>query len=434
MTANNTLLVHIEKPIYGGNFLARHEGKAIFVPQTLPGEEACVRITEDKRSFSTAALEEITVLSPERIAPACPHYGPCGGCHYQHTNYTSQLNFKQQILLETFDRGKVTLPDQIDILSADPWHYRNRIRLAFDAQGRIGYRSHASHAIIPIDACPIAAPSLIKVAQSVAEILRKTTPKPPLSELALFTNADETQLLLTLVLASPSKFRFEAFAEALHQQIPTLCGAELVLAAREKQPQRTLARWGVESLHYTAAGFSYRVDHGAFFQVNRHLIDPLVDRVTANRSGKLAWDLFAGVGLFARQLTSHFETVIAVESAPFATRALEANLTNTQSKSISAATLDFLRNNRKSQRPDPIPDLIVVDPPRAGLGPEVTAELIRVAASEIIYVSCDPATLARDLRTLTASGYAIASVTLADLFPQTFHIETIAVLHRASSI
>ena len=181
------------------------------------------------------------------------------------------------------------------------------------------------------------------------------------------------------------------------------------------------------SLDYHTAGFDYRVDHGAFFQVNRWLVDALVERVAASHRGKLTWDLFAGVGLFARQLAVRFDRVVAVESAPSATAALEENLRGTAGMAVQAETLAFLRRSRGGEHPD----LIVVDPPRTGLGAESCALLAEIAAPAVAYVSCDPATLARDLRTLIASGYQIQSITLADLFPQTFHLETVVQLRRS---
>jgi 23S rRNA (uracil1939-C5)-methyltransferase len=152
----------------------------------------------------------------------------------------------------------------------------------------------------------------------------------------------------------------------------------------------------------------------------------MVERVTAGQRGRLAWDLFAGVGLFARQLANHFEKVVAVESAGASTEALKANLAGTTGEAVAASTLDFLRATERGARPD----LIVVDPPRTGLGEEINTLLNVVCAPAVVYVSCDPATLARDLRALIAGGYALERVTMTDLFPQTFHLETIAVLRR----
>jgi 23S rRNA (uracil1939-C5)-methyltransferase len=161
-------------------------------------------------------------------------------------------------------------------------------------------------------------------------------------------------------------------------------------------------------------------------------VDALVERVTAGHKGKLAWDLFAGVGLFARQLAARFERVVAVESAPSATAALKANLSGTGGAAVTAETLAFLRGIRKpSSARSTRPDLIVVDPPRTGLGAETCAQLIELAAPAVACVSCDPATLARDLGALIASGYQIQTIALADLFPQTFHLETVVQLRRA---
>ena len=417
-------LVEIEKPIYGGTFLARAEGKAVFVPLTLPDEQARIRILQSKPGYATAEAEEIVTAAPQRIKPACPHFGACGGCHYQHTNYATQLVFKQAILRETLERAGVRAPEEIAVLAGEPWAYRNRIRLAFDAAGNPGYRGRRSHAVIPISECPIAAPLLIEAALAFAQVVRQFVPSLRPTEIVLVCNANETALLASIFTAGAKKIRFDDFAQLLHQRIPALKGAELVSEGRTGQPPRTVARWGTTSLTYRSAGFDYRVDHGAFFQVNRWLVDALVERVTANHRGLLAWDLFAGVGLFARSLTRSFERVVAVESAPSAIQALAANLKGTAGSPVQATTLDFFRRNHKGERPD----LIVLDPPRTGLGAETCALLAEIAAPAVVYVSCDPATLARDLRALISTGYAIQSITLADLFPHTFHLETVVQL------
>jgi 23S rRNA (uracil1939-C5)-methyltransferase len=425
-------IVEIEKPIYGGAFLARAEGKAVFVPLTLPGEQARVRITQSKRGYDTADPDEIISAAPERIAPACPYFGACGGCHYQHANYEAQLAFKQTILRETMERGGVQPPEEISILSAEPWHYRNRIRLAFDVEGNLGYRARRSNNVVPISECPIAAPLLIEAALTFAQVSRQFAPSLRLTEIALFCDAAESALLISIFTESAKKVGFDELAQALHERIPALRGAELAIEGRAGQQPRTVAQWGATSLNYRAAGFDYRVDQGAFFQVNRWLVDALTERVTAGHNGALAWDLFAGVGLFARQLTQSFARVVAVEFSPSATQALTANLKGTTGIPVRASTLDFLRRNRKPEQPDAArPGLIVLDPPRTGMGAETCALLAEIAAPAVVCVSCDPATLARDLRALIASGYAINSITLADLFPQTYHLEAVVQLRRS---
>ena len=426
---SDSQIVEIEKPIYGGAFLARAEGKAVFVPLTLPGEQARVRITQNKRGYDTADPDEIIRAAQERIAPACPYFGACGGCSYQHATYEAQLAFKKTILRETLERGGVQAPDEISVLAGEAWHYRNRIRLAFDAEGNPGYRARRSNNVVPISECPIAAPLLIESALTLAEIARQIAPSLRPTEISFFCDADETALLISIFTESAKKIHFDELARALHEHIPKLKGAELMIEGRAGQQARTVAQWGATSLNYRAAGFDYRVDQGAFFQVNRWLVDALVESVTANQSGALAWDLFAGVGLFARQLTQSFARVVAVEYSPSATQALAANLKGTTGIPVRASTLDFLRRNRKSDESHP--DLIVLDPPRTGLGEETCELLAEIAAPAVTCVSCDPATLARDLRALIASGYAIHAITLADLFPQTYHLEAVVQLRRS---
>ena len=420
----------IEKPIYGGAFLARIEGKAVFVPLALPGEQVRVRIVDDKRGYATAEVEEIVTASPQRIAPACPHFGACGGCQYQHATYAAQLACKKEILRETLERGGVYAPEDIAVLAGEPWAYRNRIRLAFDANENVGYRGRRSHAIMPIVQCPIAAPLLVRAALAAGRILRELPANLRAREISLFCDAAETALLVSVTLAAAAKRGPDDFAGALAGNIPELKGVEFLAEGAKGRARQSIAQWGANSLLYRAAGVDYRVDQRAFFQVNRWLVDALVERVTARAHGALAWDLFSGVGLFARQLGRSFTRVIAVESAPASIAALAHNLRGASASAVKAATLEFLRRERSGDRPD----LIVVDPPRTGLGAETSALLAEIAAPELVYVSCDPATLARDLRALVdtryGASYVIEQITLADLFPQTFHLETVVRLRR----
>lgn len=419
-------LVQIEKPIYGGAFLARVEGKAVFVPMALPGEQARVRVIDDKHGYATAEVDEIVAASAQRVAPACKYFGACGGCQYQHAEYTAQVAMKQAILCETLERGGVRAPEEMAVLTGDPWAYRNRIRLAFDAEGRAGYRGRRSHAVIAIDECPIAAPLLVRAAMAAAELVRALPVRARPEDISFFCDARETALLASAMAAGGETRWFEEFARGLAERIHETNGVELATQGGRGREARTVARWGASSLLYRAAGFDYRVDQGAFFQANRWLLDELVECATKGLSGGQAWDLFAGVGLFARKLAERFERVVAVESAPAATAALKENLKGTSATVVKAATLEFLRGAAKGERPD----VIVVDPPRTGLGAETTELLGKIGAPEMVYVSCDPATLARDLRALVAAGYAIERITLADLFPQTFHLETVVRLRR----
>jgi 23S rRNA (uracil1939-C5)-methyltransferase len=421
------MLIEIEKPIYGGDFLARLEGKVCFVPLALTGEQAQVRVVESRKGWAKAEIEQIVAPSAERIEPLCPVFGQCGGCSYQHTSHENQLRLKQAILRETLERAGVAAPAEIDVLSAEPWRYRNRVRFAFDAEGRWGYRGRRSHAVIAIDDCPLAAPLLTRAAHVFAEQRATVAPALRVLEISLFANCDESALLATITVPSaPPREEFETLAAQWQEHVPELAGVELAVQAPQEKFPRRLAIFEEDSLTYTAGEEPYRVDHGAFFQVNRFLVDALVERVTAGHRGRLAWDLFAGVGLFARRLAANFERVVAVESAPSALPGMRANLPAT-GEAVRAETLEFLERRAAGERPE----LIVVDPPRTGLGPEVCRRLLEVGAERIVSVSCDPATLARDLRLLTAGGYRIERLTMADLFPHTYHLETVADLVRA---
>ena len=309
---------------------------------------------------------------------------------------------------------------------------------------------------LPIRECPIAAPILWHAAEAFLASINEQprlwlrNPQQMPDQLELFTTADESRLQLTLFLRTaarslPQKLTadFTALCETLRTRIPELSGAGISLlpahstqrSRRAEQP-RPGPTWGSPGLNYTVAPLepripnlgpqTYWVPRGAFFQVNRFLLPELLAPVTANRTGQLAFDLYAGVGLFSRPLAAHFTQVTAVEIAESAISALAATkLTNL--RAVKATTLDFLRTAVIERER---PDLVVLDPPRSGAGPEVCALLARISAHTLVYVSCSPETLPTDLKTLAASGYTLAKLHLFDLFPQTTHIETVAVLTR----
>jgi 23S rRNA (uracil1939-C5)-methyltransferase len=425
----------MEKPVYGGECLARiaepesRKGKAVFVPLTLPGETVTAHVTEEKRSFSKAEFDQILTASANRVEPRCAHFGACGGCHYQHADYPAQLSLKLQILRETLSRSGVTVPEEIGLLQGNPWAYRNRIRLALTSEGEFGYRGRRSHSIVPIHECPIAAPGVLLAARQVAAYLLENRTPTPVTEIEIFANHNETQLLITLVCQKiPAKAASGWLTALLAALPPQVTGLRLQHADGGLSPQ-VLAATGESMLKYTAADFPYRVDHGAFFQINRWLIDDFTRLITGGHSGSLAWDLFAGVGLFARQLTGSFDEVVAVESSLASFPALQSNLEGTNGQAFGLTTLDFLRRNRRER--EPRPDLIVLDPPRGGLGEDTTSLLNAIHAPTMVYVSCDPATLARDLHALTDERYKIDSITQVDMFPQTFHMETVVRLSRS---
>jgi 23S rRNA (uracil1939-C5)-methyltransferase len=424
--------LRIEKAIYGGDGLARIPmgdavagGKTVFVPSTLPGELVEVRIAEDRRSFSTAQLDAILEPSPERVVPACEYVPRCGGCQYQHASAACQLQIKLDILKETLARAHLPVPGEIGSLAGPPWGYRNRIRLHVMKRAGIalGYRGRGSHNLLPVTHCPIAAPILEQAIAAVSRVGAETGLDRLCDEVEFFTNNEQDQLLVSLWPGrqTPGERALEGFAERLRAELPVLTGVGLF-------SQQSLKHWGQRSLTYTVSGHPYQVSLGGFFQVNRFLLPGLLslalkDSSGRQRSGRLAWDLYSGAGLFARVLD--FENVTAVESAGFSADDLKHNLAGRPHLVVRSSTLEFLRSQTGAQ---PKPELIMVDPPRAGLGKEICAHLARIAAPAVVYVSCDPATLARDLQTLLQSGYSVQTIHLVDLFPQTFHLETVTVL------
>jgi 23S rRNA (uracil1939-C5)-methyltransferase len=415
--------LRIEKAIYGGDGLARvPEGKTVFVPGTLPGELVEARIASDKRSFATGALDAVIELSPERVVPGCEYVPRCGGCQYQHASPGFQLQMKLDILKETLTRAHLPLPGEIGSVAGPPWGYRNRVRLHVMGAA-LGYRQRGSHKLLRVTHCPIAAPLLENAIAAVSRIAQETALSSLCDEVEFFTNGEQDQLLVSLWPEKPRRVRersLEAFAERLQVEIPVLTGVGVF-----SQQSSSMMHWGQRSLTYTVSGVPYQVSLGSFFQVNRFLVPDLLQVAIGDRSGRLAWDLYSGVGLFAQALA--YENVIAVESEGFSADDLKTNLESKRHRVIRSNTLDFLRSQAQGLGK---PELILVDPPRAGLGKEICAHLADVAAPQMVYVSCDPATLARDLQSLLQYGYSVEKMDLIDLFPQTFHMETVSFLKR----
>ena len=419
--------LRIEKPIYGGAGLARSEGKAIFVPFTLPGEEVDARIVEDKGGYATAELDAVTEPGSDRVPPTCPYFGACGGCHYQHAAYPAQVQMKIAILRETLERAKIREIPEIDALTGEPFAYRNRVRLHVQSNPfSLCYKRRNSHANLPIDKCPIAAPSLQRAIGTLNQQGTKLDLATSASEVELFTNSDESSLLLAFFTQRPATEAQPWLRKSwpqLQQILPAITGAAIYSSEKGRQPSKFIAQIGEPSLLYAVTDAHFHVSLGSFFQVNRFLLDPLVRRVTAGETGRAAWDLYAGVGLFSAPLAAQFAEITAVESAAGSVRDLRQNLHGNPHHVVAAETASFL--TRALAQRVPAPDLVVVDPPRAGLGRDVTTILGKLRSPRITYVSCDPATLSRDLAALLESGYRLRKMQLVDLFPQTFHLESV---------
>jgi 23S rRNA (uracil1939-C5)-methyltransferase len=299
--------------------------------------------------------------------------------------------------------------------------------------------------VLPVTECRVAAPLLWRAATELLQLTEELQQANALlrscNEIELFCDAEGTQVQASLFLAAAERDLVAVFQEmcaAWQQTAPQLTGAGLyapqgTARKREEPAMRQVTNWGTGTLTYAVGGLQYRVTRGAFFQVNRHRIAELLQLVTQGRKGALAWDLYAGAGLFSCALASSFEQVVAVEIASPANKDLAHNLAQTSRATahtvVAATTLEFLTGQAKSKHRQR-PQLVVLDPPRAGLGAEVCRLLAQAEAPQLVYVSCDPATLARDLAALVESGYQLQQVHLVDLFPQTFHLETVVTLTR----
>jgi 23S rRNA (uracil1939-C5)-methyltransferase len=444
------LLLTIEKLIYGGDGLARlpaddrGRGKAVFVPFVLAGENIEAALTEQKASFARARVESIVEASPHRVQPACPYFAACGGCHYQHASYEHQLEIKKEILRENLRRiAKLDLSCEIQVHPSPPWNYRNRSRL--QVQGRpefaAGYFKFASHDLLPVEECPISSPLINRGIAALWQTVRAGKVAEGVVEVEFFADAEDAKLLVEVsCTAAAKRATVKTWAEELRGLLPEIAG---IAAFREAQggvssrkQDEFLLGLGEQHLNYQMQAASYRVTARAFFQTNRHLTDELVKIVTEGRSGELALDLYAGVGLFSTVLARDVHHIVSVEASQTTASDLKYNLPS-HGEVIQATAEEYLSHSGMEQSgkgaffaPAHKPDLVVVDPPRSGLGESVARSLANLGAPRITYVACDPATLARDLVPLLGAGYRIEQAHLVDLFPQTYHLETVLHLVR----
>ncbi len=382
--------VHIDKWVYGGEGLARIDGRVVLAPFVLTGETVRVDAGDDVH----AQLVEVLTPGPERVEPPCPLFTLCGGCHYQHAPYEYQLARKVEILREQLQRvGKIKFEGEIDVISGPPLGYRNRAQFHL-AEGKIGYLVARSHELVPVEGdCPVSSPRLN---QALAEMRgRLSDPRFPrfVQALEIFTNETDVQINVTESEHSVAR-RFYDWCESK------------------------------QAIDYSTSFGVFRVSARSFFQVNRFLVEKLVEAALPKQGGESALDLYAGVGLFALPMARLFRLVTAIESGSSAAHDLAFNAQRAQ----LSVTMEQARVEDYLARLQTTPEFVLADPPRAGLGKDVVAHLQRLAPPRMTIVSCDPATLARDLAGL--KDYQIESLTMVDLFPQTYHLETVARLRR----
>ena len=434
---SNDLKLSIEKLVYGGDGLAHADGNTVFVPYVLPGEEVRAATKSKQKKLLWADLLEVTSPAKERSKPKCPHFQKCGGCHYQHISPPEQLKLKKEILSETLSRlGGISWDGEIVNHAAEPYGYRNRAQWAVrDGMPRaLGYFLPESSVILPIDECPVLSPLLAKTFLKLQDMTRSGTLPVGIQEIEAFADSSDNKIALNVAFDKFAKSA-EELKSVFRNALPQL---ESLLLLDQKKNKFELS--GPGYLTQETGGYQYRVSHLSFFQVNRFLIEDLLKTVVAGAKGTTALDLYAGVGFFTLPLAKTFAKVVSVDANLAATRdlAVNAELAKVPVSSHNEHVEEFLKKTEEK------PDFVVLDPPRAGLGARAAKDLADLGASEIVYLSCDPSTLARDLAVLTNSArkakeiaapenrYEITEMHLFDLFPQTFHIETLVRLRRVS--
>src|SRR5882724_8791969 len=396
--------VTIERILPGGFGLAHAEGRTIMVALAAPGDRLRIRVDRVKGNVSFASIEEIITPSPHRVEPPCPYFGRCGGCDFQQMNYRAQLDAKAEMIRDCLRRlARIeNIPDFQVTTAPDPWHYRLRAQWQYDAiRQRLGYFERGSRNVCDVAQCAVLAPPL----QSTFESLR-----------ALMTAGS---------LPDARDFRAAAGNEGVSISPPVHCvsptmGEDSIL---DSSVVRDISR--------TIQGECYRFNAESFFQANDGLLPALVEAALGDARGRTALELYCGVGLFTLPLARRFSRVIGVESDQAAANYARINLANAELKNASTSTARVSEWLKHSGLERGTPDLVLLDPPRTGAEPGVIAGIVSLEPRRISYVSCDPATLARDLKDLLASGYHLASITAFDMFPQTHHVETVVHLGRS---
>ena len=406
---NHSIELKIEKLVYGGYGLAFADGRAYFILNALPGETVRAMITREKKNVSFGKAMDILVRSPLRIEPPCPHFMACGGCHLQHLEYSEQVRFKEEMLRETFRRLAQMMLPEIEIVQGEPWHYRTRAQFKVfheREEAVIGFFAAQSHRIHSIDRCLLLAERLNELLDGLQQEKGKLAAmrRAP-EEIQLRTNNDESESAVDF-LGEPPEFEFLNRDETLSS------AGELI---------------------YSTAFGSFRISSNSFFQVNRFLVERLVENALGDATGRTALDLFSGVGLFTVSLSRRFKNVVAVEESPGAVSDLAENLRLNECKNVETvgANVSVLLN-WGAERWSEV-DFVLLDPPRQGVEKRVTQKLAEARVPRCAYVSCDPTSMARDLKMLCGAGYIIEKVFLLDFFPQTYHFETIVRLRRAGS-
>ncbi len=409
--------VKLEKLVYGGDALGKlPDGRAVFVPFGLPGEEVRVEIIETKSTHARARLVEVVQPSPERIAPRCAHFGICGGCHYQHMDYASQLKVKENILRDQLERiGKIPNPPLLPIVPSPlEWNYRNHVQFHLTREGKLGFRAPHSNRLVPVSECHLPLPPLNDLWPKM-----EFEPNLGLERIALRVGAEDQAMLVL---------------ESTPGDVPEL-DIEMDISVVHLFEQDSLVISGDSAIEYVvmagsdpALSKTFRVSAGSFFQVNTpmagQMVGHLLSHLPATASTTLL-EVYCGVGLFSAFLAPRVGRLIGIEFSSSACLDFTTNLDEFDNVELYEGDAGEILSSLEV----PV-DILLVDPPRAGLSSRVLSAIGKHQPKTLAYVSCDPPTLARDTAHLIRAGYQLAEITPFDLFPQTHSIECISIFKR----
>jgi len=403
--------------IYGGEAMGRlPDGRAVFVLFGLPGEHVRVRLTEEKRGFARGEIVEILQASPERILPRCKHFGQCGGCHYQHLSYESQLKAKADVLRDQLQRiGKIENPPvKATVAGPNPWNYRNHVQFHLTKDGKLGFVDLTPNPspkrrggnVLAITECHLPESSINSFWPQL-----EFEPGTNIERVSVRAGADN-ELMLVLESDSPETPEIEIEAQ---------------ISMAHVFDERAVVIAGDDHIVIKVLGREFRVSAPSFFQVNTAMAEKMVQYVLGrlSTSSFAVLDVYCGVGLFSAFLAPKCKQLIGIESSASACEDFAVNLDEFENVVLYEDSAENVLPTLKI-----MPDIVLVDPPRAGVEKRALDAIVKMNPNMIAYVSCDPSTLARDAVRLIQYGYKLSEVTPFDLFPQTYHIESISIFEK----
>lgn len=409
----NTSEIRVEKLAYGGDGMSRlYDGRVVFVPLTIPGEIVRIKLVEDRPHHARGELVEVLEPSPERVTPRCQHFTFCGGCHYQHMNYAYQARAKGEILREQLERlgGLKDIP-KIEIIAApEPWYYRNHIQFHLTREGKLGYQRANSNLPFAIQECHLPEEGINRLWPKI-----DLEPVKSLERVSLRQGAEDDRMII-LESTSPQGLDFNI--------------EDLAVSVVEMDPTGSLVLVGNDYIQMEILGKRFIVSAISFFQVNTHqaeaMVNHLLKNLTLNEEMTIL-DVYSGTGLYSAFLASKVKRLVGIEISPQACEDFIANLDEYENVELYEAAAEQVLSAVAFE-----PEVIVMDPPRAGLGRKTIEGILAQGAQTLAYVSCDPATLARDGKQLSAGGYLLTGLALIDMFPQTYHIESMSFWQKRS--